>query len=109
MIRLMEPKIGGENRERTPPSTVQFAGKVTGQVTSQAAGQVTGQVEAEQSYFCLLLFHLPLPGGAIKNAAGEWLKFRRCNRHFRRRDLSRACRPARREALELAQSARPSE
>jgi hypothetical protein len=56
----MEPKIGGENRERTPPSTVQFAGKVTGQVTSQVAGQVTGQVEAEQSYFCLLLFHLPL-------------------------------------------------
>jgi hypothetical protein len=53
MIRLMEPKIGGENRGRTPTLTGQFAGQVIGQVTSQ----ITNQVEAEQSYFCLMLFH----------------------------------------------------
>jgi hypothetical protein len=101
MIRLMEPKIGGENPGRTPSLTGQFAGQVTGQITSQ--------VEAEQSYFCLMLFHLLLHtevrdqkrgGRAVKISAPQLP---------RRRDLSRACRPARREALALAQPARPSE
>jgi hypothetical protein len=102
MIRLMEPKIGGENPGRTPTLTGQFAGQVTGQITSQ--------VEAEQSYFCLCYFTFSCTRrGAIKNAAGARLKFRHRNCLFRRRDLSRACRPARREALALAQPARPSE
>jgi hypothetical protein len=57
--------------------------------------------------FACCCFTFPCTGrGAIKSAPGGWLKFRR---PFLRQDRSKACRPACREELELAQSARRSE
>jgi hypothetical protein len=47
--------------------------------------------------------------GRDQKRAGRVVKFRHRNRPFLRQDRSKACRPACREELELAQSARRSE